>query len=181
MGNNQRYEAAPVLIRRRVTHMRVRIGVLGGDSLGIAVAVGWVERGYRVILVEPSPDRFQEILKDTFFPYEQDFKESFRRAKQSNRLEVSTDFSKLSSLEFLFVCVENIHLLWTNVKRIESYLADKACLIIKSTVPVGTADELQRWFDQKRKRVEVISLPEFLRKGKTLTDILRPARIIMGG
>ncbi len=162
--------------------MKTRIGVLGGNSLGLAVTVRWVESGYDVILVEPSLDRFQDITKDTFFSYEQDFIESFRRAKLSNRLDVSIDFYKLSGIHFLFVCVENIHLLWTVVHKMASFLsADKACLIIKSTVPVGTADEIQQWFDEKRKGIEVISFPNFLRKGETMADILQPARIILGG
>lgn len=161
--------------------MKTRIGVLGGGPLGLTVAVGWVERGYDVTLVEPSPDRFQEITKDTFISYEQDLNESFRNAKRGNRLEISRDLSKLGNVDFLHVCIENQDLLWTMVQEIEPVLSKGTCLILKSTVSVGTADDIQHRFDQKKKGVEVISNPEFLRKGKTLTDLLNPTRIILGG
>ena len=54
-------------------------------------------------------------------------------------------------------------------------------MIIKSAVPVGTADQVQDWFDQRNQKVEVISYPEFLRKGNTMEDIRNPIRIILGG
>lgn len=161
--------------------METRIGILGGESLGLAVAVGWVERGQKVLLVEPTQDIFQKITKDNFISYEQDFTESFGSAKRGNRLEISVELAKLADVDFLFVCIENPDLLWTIVRELEPILPKTVSLIIKSTVPVGTADEIQHWFNQKRKGVEVISNPEFLREGKMLTDTLHPTRIILGG
>jgi UDPglucose 6-dehydrogenase len=55
-------------------------------------------------------------------------------------------------------------------------------VVTKSTVPVGTGDELERIFREEfpDKDIEVVSNPEFLREGAAITDFKRPDRIVLG-
>lgn len=47
--------------------MRPKLGVIGGGHVGLAIAIGWAEREYPVVLVESSVDRFKELTEGSFF------------------------------------------------------------------------------------------------------------------
>ena len=56
-----------------------------------------------------------------------------------------------------------------------------AIVVLKSTVPVGTNDKVQKLFDERAKvKVTVVSNPEFLKEGAAIDDFLRPDRIVVG-
>lgn len=113
-----------------------------------------------------------------------------KRVQEQGTLQITKDLSKLDGIYYIFVCVgtpqvttgrTDLSQLWGAVEELAPYLPEQAGFIIKDTVPVGTADDVQAWFDQRNQRVEVISYPEFLREGKTMEDVRNPTRIILGG
>ena len=67
-------------------------------------------------------------------------------------------------------------------REIGAALAGDAVVVTKSTVPVGTGDEVERIIDESGTayRVSVVSNPEFLREGAAIEDFKRPDRIVIG-
>jgi len=162
--------------------MRPKFGILGGGYVGLREAVGWAEQGYKVILIESEAMRFHELVEGDFISSEQELIEIFQRLRKQGKLEITQDLSILSNIDYVMVCMEtDLASLWATVEQMAAYLLDHAAVIIKNTVPVGTADLVQDWFKQKYQPIEVISYPHFFREGKTIEDIRNPSRIILGG
>ena len=68
-------------------------------------------------------------------------------------------------------------------KWIGSYMEKETCVVIKSTVPMGTHEKVTRMIQANQRAhvpFDVVSNPEFLREGSALQDSLHPDRIIIG-
>ena len=66
------------------------------------------------------------------------------------------------------------------INEIVKLAKSKKILITKSTVPVGTGDKIEKIIKKKKKNIEVISNPEFLREGEAIRDFRFPDRIVVG-
>ncbi len=170
--------------------MKQKLGVLGGGYVGLAVAVGFAERGFPVVLVESSKARFKALTQGSFFSSEGDLVQAFEKVKEDGMIHITSRVEDIQDISYLFVCVgtpegdqgeTDLSYLWAAIEQCSPYLREEACFIIKSTVPVGTGDQVQAWFDKQGKAVQVLSYPEFLREGKTLEDFRQPSRIVIGG
>ncbi|GAB7387243.1 UDP-glucose/GDP-mannose dehydrogenase family protein [Bacillaceae bacterium] len=148
-----------------------RIGVIGAGYVGMAVAFGFAERGFPVAVYEADAERCREW-----------------RARRLP-FPLGNDPALLRDATVVFVCVgtpegENGE---TDLSQIDRALAETApflredvYLLVKSTVPVGTADRIALSWRERGKRWHVVSNPEFLREATALRDFLHPDRIVLG-
>ena len=170
------------------------LGVLGAGYVGLAVGVGFAERGHSVVIVESDPERFRQLTQDSFFSSETELIDAFQKVRKEGSLEITDDISRLKGIPLVFMCVgtpqgdrgqSELGQLWNAVEQLCPLLPNKGCIVIKSTVPVGTGDEIQAYVDREEssssKQIEIISYPEFLREGKSIEDFRSPSRIILGG
>ena len=73
------------------------------------------------------------------------------------------------------------HLYLKLLKEIAKNTKNKKIIITKSTVPVGTGDLIEKILKKlKRKNIDIISNPEFLREGEAIRDFRFPDRIVIG-
>ena len=70
--------------------------------------------------------------------------------------------------------------MFINRKRNSFIYKKKKIIVTKSTVPVGTGDEIEKIIKNKKKLLSVISNPEFLREGEAIRDFRYPDRIVVG-
>lgn len=160
--------------------MKQTLGVLGGGQIDLAIAVGFAERGYPVVLAEPLSDRFQALTEGSFCVSEKELESAFEKVRSQGLLEVTQSIEALGDAAFLFMCT-NEDLFMPMMERLCEGIIDDGCLIIKTTVPVGTGDRVQDWLNKKGKLALVVSSPSFLREGQMLEDFRHPPRIILGG
>ena len=111
---------------------------------------------------------------------------------ESGRLIFTTSLSTaVNNSDIIFICVGtpkkkgsqsvDLKYVYSAIKEISKFAKKKKIIVTKSTVPVGTGDEIEKILKKfKRKKIEVISNPEFLREGEALRDFRFPDRIIIG-
>lgn len=164
------------------------ICVIGAGYVGATTSVLLASLGHRVTVCEVDSKKLQ-LLQNGILPiYEPGLQEYLVLGLKKGNLTFTGDLgSALSDASFVFICVPTPSLEdgsadMSFVLGAAKNLADKAkhgaIVITKSTVPVGSADELLEVID--RDDIQVVSNPEFLREGNAVNDFLKPDRIVIG-
>jgi len=169
----------------------VKITVVGTGYVGLVAGACLADSGQDVTCVDKIVEKIQ-ILRDGGLPiYEPGLRDIVARGVRSSRLRFSTELdSAVAGAEVIFICVgtppgpdgqANLEYVYAAAEEIGRALIAPATIVMKSTVPVGTADEV-------RKRVaagseyefEVVSNPEFLKEGAAIDDFTKPDRVVIG-
>ena len=168
--------------------------VIGTGYLGATHAACMAELGHEVLGVDVDVNKI-EALKDGRVPFfEPGLPEVLERNIESGRLDFSTsydDAAEFANLHFLGVGTPQAHGSYaadlTYVKSVITELVPRLkgehVIFGKSTVPVGTAAELQQMANDlapEGTSVEIAWNPEFLREGYAVKDTITPDRIVLG-
>ena len=159
----------------------MRIGVVGLGYVGLVTAAVLAGRGNSITGVDVDVSRIQ-ILRSGKSPiFEPELEDRIRNA--GDNLEFSSDFSKLSNCDVIFLCVptpnagNRIDLRYVLSAAIEvKKFSASSDLVIKSTVLPGTAKRVSELTG-----MNIVSNPEFTREGSAVHDTERPDRIVIGG
>lgn len=172
----------------------MRMTVIGTGYLGATHAACMAELGHEVLGVDVDEDKISVLQSGKVPFFEPGLPEVLERNIDAGRLEFSTDYDEAAQFA-------NVHFLGVGTpQRRGSYAADMTyvkavitdlvpklrgehVIFGKSTVPVGTAAELQELADglaPEGTRVEIAWNPEFLREGYAVHDTITPDRIVIG-
>lgn len=172
----------------------MRMTVIGTGYLGATHAACMAELGHEVLGVDVDEDKISVLQSGKVPFFEPGLPEVLERNIDAGRLGFSTDYDEAAQFA-------NVHFLgvgtpqrrgsyaadMTYVKAVITDLVPKLCgehvIFGKSTVPVGTAAELQELADSlapEGTRVEIAWNPEFLREGYAVHDTITPDRIVIG-
>ncbi len=172
--------------------MSVKVSVIGLGYLGATHAVAMAELGHEVVGIEPDAKKL-EALKSGVLPFhEPGLDEALTRVLKTGKITFQAEHNDVSaSADLHFICVgtpqrqgsdaADTSYVMAAAKALAPHLRPDAVVAGKSTVPVGTATELQgvmseiAGFD-----VNLVWNPEFLREGTALEDSLCPDRIVVG-
>src|SRR4051794_10193872 len=165
---------------------REPIGVIGTGYVGLVTAAGFAELGNEVFCVDIDAAKI-EGLRDGVMPiWEPGLQELVERHR--GRLHFSTDLGDaLERARLLFVAVgtpptysgdADLSAVYAVVEAMPS--SDRHALVMKSTVPVGTGETIQRVFAEQGKGFSYVSCPEFLKEGSAVQDFLAPDRVVVG-
>ncbi len=174
--------------------MASRLTVLGTGYLGAAHAVCMAELGFEVLGVDRSAAQVRALAAGRLPFHEPGLGRLLRRGLRSRRLRFTTSYDQAAAFgDVHFVCVgtpqradgdgADVSQLHACIDALAPLLT-RPCLVVgKSTVPVGTADELARRLARQAPAGAAAELawnPEFLREGHAVADTLRPDRIVAG-
>ncbi|MFR0713769.1 UDP-glucose dehydrogenase family protein [Enterobacterales bacterium BD_CKDN230030183-1A_HGKHYDSX7] len=173
------------------------VSVFGTGYVGLVQAAALADVGHRVLCVDVDTHKINQLRQGVPPISEPGLSEMLEDNIREGRLSFSTQASDaVSHAELIFIAVgtppdedgsaDLSHVLGVT-RQITELMEQDRTLIIKSTVPVGTADqvlalareELQR-LGKAQLQVRVVSNPEFLKEGSALADCMRPDRIIVG-
>ncbi len=169
----------------------MRISIIGAGYVGLVTGVCLSDSGNTVYCIDNDENKIN-ALNDGIIPiYEPGLKELCDKNAKLKRLLFDSDLLKaVSNSEVIFIAVgtppkENGEADLSNVFKVAESIAlymDKyKVIVIKSTVPVGTCDIIEKRMKELTKiPFDIVSNPEFLKEGAAIEDFQRPDRIIAG-
>jgi UDPglucose 6-dehydrogenase len=165
---------------------REPIGVIGTGYVGLVTAAGFAALGSHVWCVDIDEEKIRGLEQGRIPIWEPGLAELV--AEHRERLHFSTELTPaLEHARLLFVAVGTPPTYsgdadLTAVHAVVDAMpaSDHHALIMKSTVPVGTGESIERVFAQQGKGFAYVSCPEFLKEGSAVKDFLHPDRVVIG-
>jgi UDPglucose 6-dehydrogenase len=165
---------------------REPIGVIGTGYVGLVTAAGFAELGNDVWCIDIDEAKIQGLHEGRIPIWEPGLEELVRR--HDSRLHFSTALADaLEHARLLFVAVGTppTYSGDADLSAVRSVVdamppSDRHALVMKSTVPVGTGDNIKRAFAEQDKGFRYVSCPEFLKEGSAVKDFLDPDRVVIG-
>jgi UDPglucose 6-dehydrogenase len=166
---------------------REPIGVIGTGYVGLVTAAGFAELGNEVFCIDIDAEKIDGLKQGRIPIWEPGLEELV----DSNRdhMHFSTDLSDaLEHARLLFVAVGTppTYSGDADLSAVQAVVeamppSDRHALVMKSTVPVGTGDNVKRAFvEQGKAGFRYVSCPEFLKEGSAVKDFLHPDRVVVG-
>ncbi|MST61820.1 UDP-glucose/GDP-mannose dehydrogenase family protein [Peptostreptococcus anaerobius] len=172
----------------------MKIVVAGTGYVGLVTGVCLAERGgHHIVCVDVNSEKIS-MLKSGISPiYEDGLEELIKKNNDLNRIEFTSDFeSAYGDADAVFIAVgtpersdgsANLDYLKSAAKTIAENAKKDILVIIKSTVPIGTNEQIEKYINKHKKeniRIEVASNPEFLAQGSAVRDTFEATRIVIG-
>ena len=169
----------------------MKICMIGTGYVGLVSGTCFADIGNQVICVDKNIDKINKLNSGISPIYEPGLNELIKKNYLAKRLSFTTDIKKsIHSSDIIFICVGtptkkgslkvDLSFVYKCMKEIFKYTKKKKIVITKSTVPVGTGDQLEKIVRNKKKLFTIISNPEFLREGEAIRDFRYPDRIVVG-
>ena len=171
----------------------MRIVMVGSGYVGLVSGVCFADFGHDVICVDTDAAKISRLVAGEVPIFEPGLEAMMQVNQRAGRLSFTTDLaSAAKGAEAIFIAVgtparrgdghADLSDVYAAAEDIAKVAPDRTVVVNKSTVPVGTGDEVERIIRQTRPDagISVVSNPEFLREGAAIEDFRRPDRIIVG-
>jgi UDPglucose 6-dehydrogenase len=171
-----------------------RLTFLGTGYLGATYAICFAELGYDVVGFDIDAEKITKLSLGEVPFHEAGLPELLRRNLTAGRLRFTTELADVAEFgDVHFICVgtpqradgmgADLAYVEAAVTGLATHLTRRALIVGKSTVPVGTAEWVERLVSRHADPelgIEVAWSPEFLQEGFAVEDVLRPNRIVVG-
>ena len=171
----------------------MKIGIIGTGYVGLPTGVGLAELGNTVVCVDKIKEKVDDLKQGKLTIYEDGLEDLFQKNIKAGRLSFTTNMRKaIEGADVVLIAVgtpphpvtqeADLKYIYAAATELAEYLTDYTVVATKSTVPVGTGDNIEQLIIAKNPtaRFDVISLPEFLREGFAVHDFFNPDRIVVG-
>jgi UDPglucose 6-dehydrogenase len=169
----------------------MNIAVIGTGYVGLVSGTCYAESGNEVICVDIDRSRIEALNAGKIPIYEPGLEELIRRNVGEGRLRFTTDGADAvaqSMISFIAVGTPmgpdgaaDLRGVMAAAESVAKSISGYHVMCVKSTVPVGTNDKVREIAGRHAKhKVDVCSVPEFLKEGSAIEDFMRPDRVIIG-
>jgi len=171
----------------------MRIAMIGTGYVGLVSGACFADFGHHVTCVDKDERKIAALRAGQIPIYEPDLDRLVADNAAAGRLDFATDLKgPVSEAEAVFIAVgtpsrrgdghADLTYVYAAAREIAASLTGFTVVVTKSTVPVGTGDEVERIIRETRPDadVAVVSNPEFLREGAAIQDFKHPDRIVVG-
>ena len=171
----------------------MRVTMVGSGYVGLVSGACFADFGHAVTCVDSDPSKIERLLAGQMPIYEPGLDDLVSANVKAGRLTFTTDLAEaVAGAECVFIAVgtpsrrgdghADLSYVHAAARQIAGALSGFTVIVTKSTVPVGTGDEVERLIREAAPDAEfaVVSNPEFLREGAAITDFKRPDRIVIG-
>lgn len=168
-----------------------RVGVVGAGYVGLTTGACLAHFGHDVVVADVDAEKVRALTKGEVAVLEERLPELVAAGLATRRLRFVLGATEAADVEFLFLCVPtprgddgdaDLSTVEAVVRDVAPRLRPGTVLVNKSTVPVGSTDQVARWLRDAGAvpDVGVASNPEFLREGTAVRDFLTPHRVVIG-
>jgi len=169
----------------------MQIGVIGTGYVGLVAGVCLADTGNLVTCVDSDPEKVHALQRGEVPIYEPGLAGIMHRSQREHRITFTTDHAEaVRGADVVFVAVgtpegpdgaPDMSFLREAVRDVVKAADGPLVLVLKSTVPVGTAAWVRTQIAELAKYpVHVVNNPEFLKEGDAMDDFLRPDRVVIG-
>lgn len=175
----------------------MKITVVGTGYVGLVSGTCFAEMGNTVCCIDVDQKKIEGLKKGIIPIYEPGLEAMVLRNTANGNLTFSTDLaSKLNDTDIAFIAVgtpmgedgsADLKYVLQVAQTIGDHMTHPLLVVDKSTVPVGTADQvrqtIQAALDKRGLSIDfhVLSNPEFLKEGDAIADFMKPDRVVIGG
>lgn len=171
----------------------MKVGIIGTGYVGLPTGVGLAELGNDVICIDREKSKIDALNDGILTIYEDNLEELFHKNVKEGRLKFTTSMQEgIKDAHLVIIAVgtpqhpvtkeADMKYIHAAATELADYLTGYTVIATKSTVPIGTGDDIESLISKKNPNAEfdVLSLPEFLREGFAVYDFFNPDRIIVG-
>jgi UDPglucose 6-dehydrogenase len=183
-----------LLLTLHSVHERtMKIAMIGSGYVGLVSGACLADFGHTVVCVDVDADKIARLNANVMPIYEPGLASLVAANVDAHRLSFSTDLAaSLKGCQVVFIAVgtpsrrgdghADLSYVYAAARSTAEAMDSRTVVVTKSTVPVGTGDEVERVIRTARPELEfeVVSNPEFLREGAAIGDFKRPDRIVVG-
>ncbi len=171
----------------------MRIAIIGSGYVGLVSGACFADFGHAVTAVDNDPAKIAMLQRGEMPIFEPGLADLVSSNVRAGRLSFTADLpTAVAAAEVVMIAVgtpsrrgdghADLSYVYGAAREIAAALDGPTVVVTKSTVPVGTGDEVERIIREARPGAElsVVSNPEFLREGAAIEDFKRPDRIVLG-
>lgn len=171
----------------------MKIAMVGSGYVGLVSGACFADFGHDVVCIDKDQGKIDRLHAGIMPIYEPGLDDLVQNNVKAGRLSFTTDLGEgIAGADAIFIAVgtpsrrgdghADLTFVHAVAREVGEKLANDAVVVTKSTVPVGTGDEVERIIAETGTghKVSVVSNPEFLREGAAIGDFKRPDRIVIG-
>ena len=171
----------------------MKIAMVGSGYVGLVSGACFADFGHDVVCIDKDPAKIDSLQAGIMPIFEPGLAELVTSNARSRRLSFTTDLAAgIAGAAAIFIAVgtpsrrgdghADLSYVYAVAEEVGQALKNDAVVVTKSTVPVGTGDEVERILSEAAPGVKfaVASNPEFLREGAAIADFKHPDRIVIG-
>ncbi len=171
----------------------MNVAMIGTGYVGLVSGAGFSEFGIDVVCVDKDAGKIERLNRGQMPFFEPGLEGLVATNVKAGRLTFTTDLTAaVAGADAVFIAVgtpsrrgdgyADLSFVYGAAGEIAAALDGYTVVVTKSTVPVGTGDEVERIIREARPDAEfdVVSNPEFLREGSAIDDFMRPNRVVLG-
>jgi UDPglucose 6-dehydrogenase len=171
----------------------MKIAMVGSGYVGLVSGACFADFGHDVVCIDKDQSKIDRLHQGIMPIYEPGLDALVESNVKAGRLKFTTDLAEgIKGAAAIFIAVgtpsrrgdghADLTFVYEVAREVGESLSNEAVIVTKSTVPVGTGDEVERIIGETgtKHRFAVVSNPEFLREGAAIGDFKRPDRIVIG-
>jgi UDPglucose 6-dehydrogenase len=171
----------------------MKIAMIGSGYVGLVSGACFADFGHEVVCVDKDPGKIDRVNAGVMPIYEPGLDALVKTNVDAGRLSFSNDLAvSVKGCDAVFIAVgtpsrrgdghADLSYVYAAAAELAADIEPRTVVVTKSTVPVGTGDEVERIIREANPELEfaVVSNPEFLREGAAIGDFKRPDRIVVG-
>jgi UDPglucose 6-dehydrogenase len=170
----------------------MRVTMIGAGYVGLVSGACFADFGHHVTCIDKDAKKVAALNRGEIPIFEPGLVELVEANVRQERLTFAVETGAVSKADAVFIAVgtpsrrgdghADLSFVYDAVREIAPLLSVTAVVVTKSTVPVGTGDEIENILREKRRdaEIQVVSNPEFLREGAAIQDFKHPDRIVVG-